>query len=41
MEHIRKVTKGLTEARYAEILEGLWFEIEDERSRCNRDESEY
>lgn len=40
MSHIREVTKDLNEEQYAEVLESLWFEIEDERSQCNWNETE-
>lgn len=40
MGHIREVTKDLGEEQYAEVLESLWFEIEDERSQCNWNETE-
>lgn len=34
MAHIREATKDLEEEQYAEVLESLWFEIEDERQQC-------
>lgn len=34
MAHLREVTKDLEEEQYAEVLESLWFEIEDERQKC-------
>ena len=40
MSHIREVTKDLSEEQYAEVLESLWLEIEDERSQCNWNETE-
>ena len=40
MAHIREVTKDLGEEQYAEVPESLWFEIEDERSQCNWNETE-
>ncbi len=40
MSHIREVTKYLSEEQYAEVLESLWFEIEDERSQCNWNDSD-
>lgn len=33
MDHIHKYCRELDDARYMDILEGLWFEIEDERSK--------
>lgn len=40
MSHIREVLKDLSEEQYAEVLESLWLEIEDERSQCNWNETE-
>lgn len=34
MDHIHKVTEDLDKDDRVEILESLWFEIEDERSQC-------
>lgn len=33
MDHIHRYCKELDDVRYSEVLESLWFEIEDERSR--------
>lgn len=33
MGHIRQYCKELDDVRYSEVLESLWFEIEDERSK--------
>lgn len=34
MRHIREMTSTLSEEEYAEYLEQLIFELEDERQRC-------
>lgn len=39
MAHIREATKGLDEQARAEVLECVWFEIEDWRSRLNWNEN--
>ena len=39
MAHIREVTKDLDEQARAEVLECVWFEIEDERAKLNWNEN--
>lgn len=40
MQYIYKMTSALSEEEFAEYLEQLIFELEDERQRCCRREPE-
>lgn len=33
MDYIHRYCSGLDDARYMDVLESLWFEIEDERDK--------